>query len=218
MNSILTVVTPATNFDLITLAMVKSKLGIYTTIEDSKITAWIKEASDFVVNYCRRVFAKEVVSEQFRLDRKNQFGIGSSGKIRSESAKEKIILSRFPVGGVTSVTEDGSILAVTDYEVEPSTGILYRLSNDFVTNWQANKVVIVYSGGYTLVSELPYDLQNAMITIVSHFRSASLRDPFVKRVEIPDVQTVEYWVGDVTTKGLPAEVISILDLYAVQNL
>lgn len=201
MNSILTVITPATSYDLTTLATVKSKLGITTTTEDTKIAAWIKEASDFAANYCGRVFGKETVSEQFRL----------------QENKNQLILSRFPVGVVTSVTEDGTVLDPTDYEVDSSIGTLYRLAGDGITQWVSKKVTVIYSGGYTLMGELPYDIESAVIAMVTHTRSASTRDPFAKRIEIPDVETVDYWVGGMSgsSNGLPASITGVLDLYRV---
>ena len=45
-----------------------------------------------------------------------------------------------------------------------------------------------------------------------------VRDPLAKRIEIPDVQTVDYWVGAVGSNGLPTEATRILDQYTNVNL
>ena len=49
--------------------------------------------------------------------------------------KYAVALSQVPVASVTSVTEDGTALAASDYELQPRTGLLYRGSASSPGMW-----------------------------------------------------------------------------------
>ena len=205
MESILTVNTPAASLDLTVLATVKLKFGITGTDEDVKISQWIKEASDFIANYCHRVFGKENVTELFR----------------PECYMEYFVLKRIPIVSVTEVIEDGTTLAAANYEIDSDVGAIYRLDdNDVRISWLPKKITIKYDAGYVLMGELPYDIEAACIELIKEARSAATREPLAKRIEIPDVETVDYWVGGIgeSTFGLPAQVKATLDLYRIANV
>jgi len=198
MDSILTVTTAATTQDLTIAATVKIELGITGTSEDAKLATWIKQASAMISSYCGRVFGAETVSETFWLDR----------------AVEKLILERFPVSALASVTEDGVVLTTADYQSDPSNGMLGRLSSDVLTCWSARKIIIAYTGGFELLNGLPHDVERACISLVRQLRSQATRDPLAKRIEIPDVRTVDYWVGKVGESGsMPPDVLDLLAPY-----
>ncbi len=70
---------------------------------------------------------------------------------------------------IASVVEDGTTIDPSLYEVESSTGLLYRLNDEntnFRRSWFASKVVIVYTGGYVLLTTLPRAIEAAVITLV----------------------------------------------------
>lgn len=205
MGSILLVTTPAADQDLTSLANVKTELGITGTSEDAKLAIWITQASRAIATHCSRVFGAETVSEQFRLD----------------SAVDKLILGRFPVISVTTVTEDEDdpLVVTTDYETDPVSGLLTRLSDDTPITWSASKIVVAYQAGYELLDGLPEDVQRACVSMVKNFRSQAKRDPMAKRIEIPDVRTVDYWVGKVGESGsMPPDVLDLLAPYVVMRL
>jgi hypothetical protein len=198
MNSILTVTTAAETQDLTILATVKAEFGITDTSEDAKLATWIKQASGMIAVYCNRVFGFETVSEAFRLD----------------TGYARLRLARFPIAAITSVTEDGEVLDTSDYEIDSEAGLLMRLSEDELWSWPATKITVAYSAGYELLDGLPQDIERACITLVRHLRASSTRDPMAKREEIPDVRTVDYWVGQVGKSGsMPPDVAAILDFY-----
>lgn len=203
MNSVLTVTTPAENQELTDLESVKQELGITTTAEDTKFGSWIKQASSIISSYCNRVFGSETVSETFRLERNPQ----------------KIVLTRFPVSVISSVLENDISLTTDDYESDLAKGMLTRLSSDSLSCWAACKIVVSYRGGYDLLDDLPDDIQRACISLVRQLRSQSTRDPLAKRIEIPDVRTVDYWVGQVGESGsMPPDVMDILAPYVNARL
>lgn len=219
MKSSVVVVTPAASLNLLTLADLKALLGITSAAEDARLTLLLAQASNICANYCSRVFAKEGVTETFRLSRNDRFG----GRMRFDGIQqeaESLILNRYPVDSAVAIvlTEDDTLLATTDYAVNYDNGMITRLFDGVPMNWAADKVVVSYTGGYTLPAAAPGDLAHACTIITSQMRSGLSRDPLAKRIEIPDVQTVDFWVGGVTSTGLPVEATSILDKYSGVNL
>lgn len=199
MSSILTVVTPATSRDLTNLSTVKTRLGVCDNDSDSTISALIRESGDFISSYCNRIFPKDKVSQTIRL------GQSAAG----------IPLTRFPVGVVESVTENGTVLDPADYEVN-NAGIISRLEGDEVSWWPPGKVTVVYFGGYDIPTGLPRDLEHACIRMVTLAFMAASRDPMVRQEDVPGVGSVSYWVGTpsgASTTGLPPDVTSTLDQY-----
>jgi hypothetical protein len=201
---ILTVVTPATSNDLTTKQKVKAELGISDISEDANITTWITQASDVISAECRRKFGEETVNESFRLP------YNFDGPLQ---------LARKPVSAVASVTENGTLLTVTtDYEFDPATGLVTRLSGDTPICWPWGKVVVIYTGGYALIDALPFGIERACIQLVKHYRSGASRDPMLKAesTDIPGVisQRDEFWVGGIGGSGqLPTEVSSLIAPY-----
>jgi uncharacterized phiE125 gp8 family phage protein len=198
MQTTLEVITPALSLDLTVLANVKEQLGIVGTSQDVKIQNWIKQASDAIASRCDRVFARETVKQTIFLDR----------------TLSEIVLARYPVASVTTVHADGVLLDIADYAFDKQKALLLPVASDSLSTWCASKIVVVYIGGYELLPELPYDLERSCITLVSHLYSASQRDPFMKRIEVPGVETVDYWVGGLNKDGkLPPDVEMLIAPY-----
>lgn len=68
-NSMLTVTTAATAFNIVDLGVVRAALGIVDNGGDEALTGFLNRASDVIARHCKRTFALETVQEQFRLDR-----------------------------------------------------------------------------------------------------------------------------------------------------
>lgn len=202
---LLTVITAAATNDLTTLATVKQEFGITGTSEDVKLARWITTASAKIATECNRVFGKEQVSEQFRV----------------WCWKNVIVLKRRPVTSIVSITENDIVLTTTDYELDLDLGLLYRLRGGQRCHWVWGKLVVVYFGGYVLLDGLPYDLEQACIKLVGHYRLTADRDPFIKgeNVDIPGVRSknIEWWVGSLAagtdTRALPPEVLDLLEKF-----
>lgn len=208
MQSVLTINTVATTYDLTTLATVKAELGITNGVEDANLATWITQASGACAAYCDRVFGLETVTEVFR--NKLLFDRGGS-KIPS------VLLTRTPVASIIALTEDGSLLtADVDYQLDPEEGILYRLnsSDDSLTKWHFKKLVANYTGAYALVGNLPHNIERACITQVKAVRSNANKDPTIKSENIPGVLSTTYTTtsnGD--SSGLDPEAAALLDPY-----
>lgn len=221
-NSILTVITDALSRDLTTLATVKDELGITDGTSNARLSRWIHEASGLIESYCDQVFAQQTVQETFR-----QFHIPHStfhllrnhGQPTPRSGP--LVLRRHPVASIVSVVEDDAfeddgttpltLVEGLDFEVDAETGLLWRLLNDHPSYWVAQKTVVTYTGGYALIGDLPYPIEQACITMVKHRWSARDRDPMLRQQSIPGVIEQQFWVGATGTSGaLPPEVEDML--------
>jgi len=209
MKSKLSVTVQADSYDLTVLATVKDELGITGTAEDTKIERWIRQASAAIAAYCGRVFAQEVVSEVFRLTD------GRRGLTWASRCEPVLMLKRYPIASVASVTEDGTALTTDQYEVEPEAGLLYRLCEDERIEWTAAKVTVAYTGGYVLLPELPEAIERACVSLVRHYRANATRDTAVTRRSIPGVLDETFWVGTVpgTNGDLPPDVVALIQPY-----
>lgn len=201
-----TVSVAAASIDLTLLATVKTELGITDTGLDAWLATQITQASQAAATYCNRVFAQETLLDYFRLD----------------CGADKLLLSRIPVASITTVVEDGVTLTAADYELEASTGFLWRLDGaDNRSCWAAAKIVVTFIAGYELLATLPPDIERAAIILVKQAYFAKQRDPLVKgeTVEIPGVETrrSDFWVGSVPgdNGGIPLEAQALLDPYRI---
>jgi len=199
MNSIVTVITAAPTHDLTTKETVKAELGIGDGSEDEKIRIWIRQASGVIAAACGRVFGRETVTEAFRIE-----GCRSTPWLS---------LSRYPVSSVDGVTVDGTALVVDDYEIDPDSGLLYRLSSSARAYWDAGRHVVTYTGGYALLDGLPYPLERGAIALVKQYRFSAARDPLLKGESVPGVGDAQYWVGGVGASALPQETVDAIGLY-----
>jgi uncharacterized phiE125 gp8 family phage protein len=190
----LTVTTPASTYDLTLLATVKAELGITDRAEDQNLARWIKQASEAIAKYCNRVFAEETLTETFRL------------KCREDG----LLLTRFPVTAITSVVENDTTLAATDYELaSDGGGVLNRLRNERDWQWPIGKVVVVYTSGYALVTDLPYGVERAAILLVSQYRYAATRDPLLRSEATEGAGSSSYF-DSILNAGLAPEVEGLL--------
>lgn len=179
MNSILTVTAAATNRLLITVEQVKTELAIADSNSDAQIETLRRRASQAIVSYCNREFARDAVSEVFR-----------------DVAAECLNLSAgFPdpvhIAGyceIASVTEDGRVLTSDQYEIDAGAGLLYRLYFDHRCSWYARKVTVEYATGYILPddsnSNLPEDVQGAALELIKAARFNAARDPALRSENI----------------------------------
>lgn len=201
MQSIVTVTTAATSYDLTTLANVKAELDITDGTSDTVLRRYITSASKAAAHYCNRVFAVETVSERFLPCRWNQ---------RTATLQ----LDRFPLITVTSVTEDGELLVVDDdYLVNSPNGQLTRVNDGNQACWPGLAMTVVYSSGYATV---PADLEDAVIRMVTKRYSAKGRDASLRQENIPGVREATYWIATGDEAGnITPDVADILEGYRV---
>lgn len=210
MESIVIVSTAASSRDLTTVARMKTELSLTGSTYDTLLGYWVTESSDAITAYVGRPLMSEVVSEYFRLR-----------DIMSSVAPfaRPLTLSRWPVSGVSVVSEGSTTLVSGDYsgttaeyEYVAKTGLIYRMSSGVRIAWASANVVVAYTGGYLTGDPALSSLGQACIAMVRHRWAARDRDPMVKRVDVPGVLSEEYWVGAVGQNGaLPPEVLALID-------
>jgi hypothetical protein len=139
------VLTPATNFDLVTLPEAKMLIGVSAndTSDDAHIQLLIQIASDQVARLCNRTFARERVREEWR----------------ELASGLRIFPHHWPIATAdveTVESPEGTFLASTDYEVEEYSGKISYYGGF------TEPVVITYTGGYILPGGAPAALKNAV--------------------------------------------------------
>lgn len=142
----ITVLTPATNFDLATLTEAKLLMGmsLTDTSDDQQLQLWIDMNSATIATMCNRTFAREEVSETWR----------------ELAPGHRIFLSHYPAHAVDieSVTANGVLIDPSLYELEERSGKL----SIFTSQYWAEPVVIQYWGGWILPDEADMALKRAL--------------------------------------------------------
>jgi hypothetical protein len=203
MQSILTVTTAASTYDLTSLANVKAELGIANGTNETVLKRYISGASSAVAQYCNRVFVSETLSENFIPSRRDRFVRGGV---------EPLQLARFPVTAITSVTEDGTTLTMDDYLADNTFGQLTRINDDgFPRNWLNAPIVVEYSAGFATI---PSDVEDAVIRMVTARYLAKGRDRSLKQESIPGVIERQWWIATGIEAGnMTPDIADILDNY-----
>ena len=194
----LTVTRPAASHDLTTLAAVKTAMEVTGTDDDAFLAHLITRASDTIRAWCNRVFSVETVRETLRLDR----------------YRPELVLIRFPVVSIASVTVGGTALDAADYEADSTHGVLYRLvARGKFMCWPSDVVVVEYSAGYVLPGNddrtLPHDIEAAALALVRSSYHIRDRDPSLKSVTLGST-AINYQSGAET---MPPDVALILSAH-----
>ncbi|MFA7279811.1 MAG: phage head-tail connector protein [Sterolibacterium sp.] len=191
----ITVSVPAADQNLVTLVNLKADLGITVSTEDDYLTRQIAAASQEIATYCGRVFKSETVVETLHVSEYHEI----------------LMLARYPVTAITSVTIDGVTQTSGTYQVDANSGFLSRKDDDgYLISWEPGIVVVSYVGGY---STIPSDLEQACVSLVKSRRFARERDPVLRSEKIPEVGDFAYWVSGPGDGSLPPGVSGVLDNY-----
>lgn len=165
------VVTPAASYDLTDLATAKDEVGLKTTdtSNDAFLQRGISQVSSAIANYCNRVFQVETLIDTVDIER-DAFPYQVPGGVPA------IQLSRWPVVGMVSLTENGIALTEdTDFRVDYQKGLVYRLTVDgtFVCPWAALPVVVKYLAGFAIKAQQASSVPSAGPYSVTVTKSAA---------------------------------------------
>lgn len=148
------VLTPATNFDLLTLEEAKLLLGIAASdvSQDLLLAMHISAYSVAVSQLCNRIFAKEKVTEIWR------------------EHQGRIYLTHWPVKeiDVEKVATGNVTLFADEYEIEEASGKVSNVANGTgpsSLDWAA-PATITYTGGFDLPDEAPLPLKQATALLI----------------------------------------------------
>lgn len=173
----LTVISPATATALTTVVRAAEMLGVPP---DAALDAAIDQASEIIVDHCRRPFATETVREVFRWPR--------SG----------LLLARAPAISFVSVDESGNALDPDDFELDG--GTLWRVSHNCRLAW-VGPITVEYMAGYVLPGDpgtqtLPAPVERAAILVAGAILSSRTRDPMMRSESVEGVGSTSWWVPD----------------------
>lgn len=216
------VVTPASNYDLTTLANIKDDLAIPTTdtSSDATLVRFITEQSALVAQYCNRVFPIETVQDVIYPDR-DPYPYQVTGMM------SELQLSRWPVVSVTSVTDqvfvgvDNTLIEGSDFIVDLERGWLTKLdpNTGYPTGWSPDQYTVQYEAGYFTPGTInpPADLEMAALRLITARFKARGRDPFLRSQGEPGVGQEQYWIGALPgqTGPFPPDIAAVLEKYRV---
>jgi hypothetical protein len=168
---------------LTVLQNVKDSLSIADTSEDSYITSQIAAATSAIVSYLNVAVANDGTRTLGRETLIESYYPVPGGRV-------SLVLSRWPVFSITSVTADGETIDPAEYECEGAGGLLFRLSTDGTRRlpWRNAKIVVTYVAGWKLPGEsgrtLPQEIESAAIEYVKWQRAGRTRDPNLRSESI----------------------------------
>jgi hypothetical protein len=190
----LTIKTAATSKKLAAVIDIADELGC--TVDDYPVLdRMLQQASDAIVRYCGRYFAKQTYVETLP-------GFGGP----------TLQLAVWPVASVVSV-KDKNATPITDFVLqEPESGLLWREAGwEWTTLWSGRlnpqpwpqseeyAFTVEYVAGYdlpeTLVPTLPGDVERAAIITVKDWYANKTRNQSIKKVSVGGV-SMDYGGAD----------------------
>ncbi|TJV51152.1 MAG: hypothetical protein E5Y01_16325 [Mesorhizobium sp.] len=189
MRSFLTVTSPAADRTLLTIAEMCAAAGVTGNGSDADLQAMEAQNAASIMAECDIAI-----------------GAGAPPTLRKETLTETIyqaygeslILARRHEIAINSIVEDGVTLLNTDFQVDPESGVVTKLCDDYPVCWSAKKIVVVYDAGFETV---PGDLKKVAADFLRSTWLEKSRDPLVKseRVKVEGVDETEkqFWVGSV---------------------
>jgi hypothetical protein len=187
----ITIITPPTTNMLTVTATAARELAIADAT--AGLQELIGQASDVCARYCGRP---------------EGFGRATVRQTERNVNLPCIILDRDIAPAITSVVEDGTTLAATDWELDGS--LLYRLSGDYRIQWRATVLQVTYAAGYTLLTDLPQDIERACLIVLQAIHSSRGRDPHIRSESADGVGSVSYLDPRSNSDALPAQAITLL--------
>ena len=101
-----------------------------------------------------------------------------------------------PINTITSITEDGTVLAADDWTMYPERGKIVRLAGGYPIRWRTTKpraIVVVYNGGFTTV---PDDLRKACAEAVARLHQAGVAAAAVAGEDVEGVRRLRFEGSD----------------------
>lgn len=192
------IITPAESKRLTTLDAVKADLGITGTASDEALGALIDQFSDTIAAWCGRTFGGETVRE--------------TRDVRARDDRHEMLLGRWPIASVDSITVTGIALAPGDYVLDPAKGeLLYRGTATRFALWPVGESIIEYGTGYALPGEaertLPHDIERACIIMIRSAWHGMRRDPALRSEEHAGVATFTYFAANGDALSIEAQAL-----------
>lgn len=187
---------------LTTKENVKAALRITTATDDALVDQCIDQVSASVVTYCKMARPVGTTPPTFGAETLRATWFAEDG-CQYRDVDKLVLPWRAVFGAIISAVEDGVTLSEgDDYELM-SGGLLQRL--DSVTSvpklWSSGKIVVVYTAGWSLPTDVPPDLEGRVIEQVKLAYLGTDRDPGVRAQTIFNVEQTEFSVAGGTSIG-----------------
>jgi hypothetical protein len=195
LDQIVAVTTANENRRLVSLVRLKRELGITDRTSDDLLNDLRDDVSRQIARHCAREFARDALTITIRLDYPGKLveAIALKGPFPQP---DKAVADYVTL---TSVTENDTALDVTaDVEIDPESGLLYRLCAGARIYWpQGAKIVVVLTAGYVLPDDrgtttLPSDVQRAALDLAKMAHYARRRDPLLRSSSIEGMSSQSF--------------------------
>lgn len=204
--------------DLVSLETVKSEFSITVddVAADARMTRWIKEETAAIQEFVGRPLRGHDMLNRFYP--KNFYRSTNDDWPRPHYGNQPPIefqplsLSRWPVASITSIAIDGT--PVTTYETNPEIGLVWMLdTSGNRQSWYGQSVDVTYHAGWDDLGTVPFDVQRALLTLVSYRIASKPTERGLRMVSIPGVMERMYHPPNTDPTALPIEVTSALDRF-----
>lgn len=165
---------------LVSLAEMKTYLGISATTYDTFLTEQITLISDTAETYCRRKFNQATYTQTWYTD-----------EIKDRTNR-LLQVFHFPIVSVTTVKVDTVLVDATLYRIHKDTGTVTMLDN-FPSTW--DELEIVYSAGYAAI---PNQLKSVCYQLVEERYNKKVSGVSlnfgsdVQRVSVPGTISIDF--------------------------
>lgn len=209
---VLSVTSPASDLTLLTIAELRSAVGLTNNSRDADLIRIGTRIADALTQACHvsadgatpPTLRLETLTDTFRL---NQWW----GRLRHQTDRETLVLSRRPIVSIISVVEIGVTLDPTsDFEVRSAAGELTRLFNDEPSRWGPGKIVVSYTAGWSIV---PEGLKRAAEKLTRFYWAEASRDPLLRSEIVTGLGEKTYWIGAPDDPSIPQDVMDDLGPY-----
>ena len=202
------VITPATDYDLVSLCDVKGDLGVTTTADDAYLKRRIAELSSAAMQYMNRTLQVETVRDRFWPQRDPYPWQLPGGAMPLQ-------LSRWPIAGPTVVTENETALVEDeDYVVDAERGQLSRMFavDTYVTRWATLPIIVEYAAGF---DPIPPEISGAISRSVRAQYLGRTRDPAIKSQSAAGIYAATYLSGGAMSGPFTPDVLAVFDAYRI---
>lgn len=213
--SSISVITAATDRNLLTIAQLRAAVDVTGSAYDAKLTELGLRISDLFAKVCRveedgvnpPTLLAETVKETWR--KQSYWMQGAWPFADSEVKRSALYCKRFPVTSVTSVVSDGTTLTEgTDFELRKADGAIVRLSGGQPTILYSWKIEATYVAGRATV---PSDLALAAAQMAQVLWWQSGRDPNEKSNQVDGLGKSERFGHAFSEGAVPSSIMDMLE-------
>ena len=174
-------------YAFVTLAEVKTQLGISDSSEDDKLEFLVNAATDLIEKYCGRRFIQAQYTDE----------------IYDGENTNRLFVKNYPIDTAVAPTVKVDDEAVTVEAVNYPKGIIEieSFANDDLSN-----IKITYKGGY-LLADIPFDLKQAAILMVARARNVS-KNSGIASESVGDYSVTYSGVREAMTKDVKAILVN----------